>query len=147
MDVTRILEADHRDAEALIARIHDAEGERRRPLIEKLIDALRNHMELEETTIYPLIKELAGDEMVQAANTEHELARKAMADVVRLAPDKPGFGAAMEVLEAGLKHHIKDEEAEAFPEFRTNALALESVATPFMEKRLALGMEMSGLPM
>ena len=143
MDVTRILEADHREAEALIASIRSTEGDERGPLVEQLADALRGHMELEETVVYPVVKEVTDEETLQEANTEHELARKALADVTRLAPDQPGFGAALDALEAGLAHHIKEEENEVFPELRSSDSAMEAMATPFMHRRLELKMEIN----
>ena len=48
MDVTKILEQDHRDAESLFDQIPKAEGAKRQSLIDELNTALRAHMELEE---------------------------------------------------------------------------------------------------
>ena len=143
MDVTRILEADHREAEQLIDKINQTDGDERLEHVEKLTAALRGHMELEETTIYPCIKEVMDQDALDEANTEHEIARGALADVLRLAPEKPGFGAALDALSAALQHHITDEETEVFPALRNSAEATEAMATPFMQKRLELGMEMT----
>ena len=100
-------------------------------------------MELEEVTIYPVIKEVMDQDALDEANTEHELARGALADMLRLAPDEPGFGAALDALAAALHHHITDEETEVFPELRKSKTAVDAMATPFMTKRLELGMEMT----
>ncbi|MDP1793052.1 MAG: hemerythrin domain-containing protein [Acidimicrobiales bacterium] len=143
MDVTRILEADHRRAEQLIGNINRHKGDARTEYIDCLADMLRKHMELEETVVYGVMKEVLGEESVKEANTEHELARKALADVLRLAPDEPGFGAALDALEAGLSHHIGEEESDVWPELRKNKEGMAAMATPFMEKRLELGMEMT----
>ncbi len=143
MDVTRILEADHREAEGLIEKIDESHGEERLSYVERLSEALRDHMELEETTIYPCVKELMDQDALDEANTEHEIARGSLADVLRLAPDEPGFGAALDALQAALAHHIKDEETEVFPAVRKSEAAIEALATPFMQKRLALGMKMT----
>jgi len=62
---------------------------------------------------------------------------------VTLSPDEPGVGAAIDTLEAAIKHHVKDEEDEFFPTLRRDgAEALKNMATPFMHKRVELGMEM-----
>lgn len=143
MDVTRILEADHREAEQLIAKINASHGDERLAFIERLSETLRNHMELEETTLYPCIKELMDQDALDAANTEHEIARGSLADVLRLAPEGPGFGAALDALQAALAHHVKDEETEVFPVVRKDDAAPHALASPFMEKRLALGMEIT----
>ena len=56
--------------------------------------------------------------MVDEATTEHEGARKALADVEKLSPNEPGFDGALEMLEAGISHHVEEEEEEVFPQFR-----------------------------
>lgn len=143
MDATKILEADHRQVEALFEQIQEAEGEQRVALIDELATSLRGHMELEEQVVYPVMEPVTGEEDVQEGVTEHELARKALEDVVRLAPDDPGFGAALEVLQAGIEHHVKDEEDEVFPKLRQGgAEVLDQIAAPFMQKRAALGLPM-----
>jgi iron-sulfur cluster repair protein YtfE (RIC family) len=143
MDVTRILEADHRQVEELFSKIEKAEGTERASLVEELATSLKAHMELEETVLYPVMKPVTGAEAVQEGNTEHELARKALADMVKLTPDEPGFGAAMEACKAGIEHHVEEEEDEVFPKLRNDGQqVLDEVATPFMQKRLELGLPM-----
>jgi iron-sulfur cluster repair protein YtfE (RIC family) len=143
MDVTKILEQDHRQVEQLFDRIEKAEGAERSPLIDELATALRGHMALEEEVVYPAIEPVTGKETVQEANTEHELARKGLEDMIRLAPDEPGFGAALEAVKAGISHHVDEEEDDVFPKVRKqDASVLEQIATPFMTKRLELGLPM-----
>ncbi len=144
MDVTRILEADHREAETLFGRIEKADGAERQPLIEELATALRAHVELEESVVYPAMGSVTGAEAVTEANTEHELARKALAEMLALAPDPPGVGAALDATKAGIEHHVNEEEGEVFPELRKRGgPTLASMATPFMKKRLELGLHVT----
>lgn len=141
MDPTKLLEADHRSVEDLFAKIEKAEGDARTPLIEELATSLKAHMELEETTLYPAMEPVTGEETVAEGVKEHELARKALQDVLSLAPDEPGFGGALEALKAGISHHVEEEEGEVFPKLRSQAAdLLGEVATPVMQKRMALGM-------
>jgi len=142
MDPTKLLEADHRQVEDLFEKIDRAEGDDRMPYIDELTTSLRAHMALEETVLYPAMAPVTGEEAVEEANTEHELARKALQDVIDLAPDEPGFGAALEAAKAGISHHVEEEEDEVFPELRKNSTVLEEIATPFMSKRLELGLPM-----
>ena len=143
MDVTRILEADHRHVEELFDQIEKAEGSARQPLVDELSTALRGHMELEESVLYPAMRPVTGNEAVEEANTEHQLGRKTLEDVVRLAPDEPGFGAALDAMKAGIAHHVEEEETEVFPELRKDGQGmLDEIATPFMKKRLELGLPM-----
>jgi iron-sulfur cluster repair protein YtfE (RIC family) len=143
VDVTKLLEADHRHVEDLFKQIDKAQGADRRPLIDDLTTSLRAHMALEEQVVYPAMRPVTGDEAVEEANVEHELGRKLLDDVIRLGPDEPGFGAALEALEAGISHHVEEEETEVFPELRSDGeRVLAEIATPFMAKRLELGLPM-----
>lgn len=143
MDVTRILEADHRTVEDLFEQIADAEGGARTALIEQLTTALRGHMELEETTVYPPIQPIVGQEAVQEGETEHRLARTALEQMLELAPEEPGFEAALEALKAGVQHHVEEEEGQVFPKVRKEGQnVLSEIATPFMTTRMQLGLPM-----
>ena len=140
MDVTKVLEADHREVEALFAKIERAEGAERQPMIDELVTSLKAHMELEEQVVYPMMEPVTGHDDVVEGTTEHQLARKGLEDVSRLADDL-GFGAALEAVKAGISHHVEEEETEVFPKLRKKgASVLEEMATPFMKKRLELGM-------
>jgi hemerythrin-like domain-containing protein len=143
MDATKILEADHRSVEALFAKIEKGKGADRTPFIEELATSLRGHMELEETVLYPAMKPVTGDEPVEEGFTEHKLARDALDAMLSLAPDEPGFGAALDALKAGIEHHVKEEETEVFPKLRGDGKSvLEKIATPFVHKRVELGLPM-----
>jgi len=119
-DVTKMLEQDHREAEDLFAKIKETNGAARAGLVTKLAGALKLHMQVEEKIVYPAIAKQVdgGDDMVDEATTEHEGARKALADVEKLSPNEPGFDGALEMLEAGISHHVEEEEEEVFPKFR-----------------------------
>jgi hemerythrin superfamily protein len=143
VDVTRMLEADHRHVEALLDQISSADGTDRVPLIEELVTSLKAHMELEEEVVYPAMEPVTGAETVQEGETEHELARQTLTEMQRLAPDQPGFEGAMEAVKAGIEHHVEDEEETVFPKLRSDgSQVLEQMATPFMQKRAELGLPM-----
>jgi hemerythrin superfamily protein len=143
MDPSKLLEADHRQVEELFEKIEKAEGQARMPLLEELSTSLRAHMELEEQVFYPAMEPITGAEAVEEGVTEHELARKALEEALALAPDEPGFGAALDAVKAGIQHHVEDEEQEVFPQLRSKGKdTLAQMATPFMQKRMALGLPM-----
>jgi hemerythrin superfamily protein len=143
MDVTKMLEADHRQVESLFTKIKRADGSERSPLLDELVSSLHAHMELEETILYPAMEPVTGDESVEEGVVEHDLGRKGLDELMRLAPDEPGFGAALESVKAGITHHVKEEEDEIFPKLRKQgASVLADIATPFMKKRLEVGLPM-----
>jgi hemerythrin-like domain-containing protein len=118
-----LLQADHRRVEALFARIATTEGAKRAELVKQVLQALRTHMELEETLVYPLIQREVDKEMAEEAEVEHQLARDGLDQLEELSPDEPGFDGALAMVVAGIEHHVLEEETEAFPGLATNLSA------------------------
>jgi hemerythrin-like domain-containing protein len=117
-DPVALLKKDHREVAAMLTALADSKpGARRRATVDKLVTALGLHMEIEEADVYPLVAELVGSEDAEEATNEHGLAREGLASLQQLV-DKPGFGAAVAMLTAGIKHHVKEEEQEIFPDLK-----------------------------
>jgi iron-sulfur cluster repair protein YtfE (RIC family) len=121
MDLLDHLIKEHREAEDLIAKLEETDpGERRKELIDELAHALHVHMEVEEQFLYPITAEVLGEEEATEGNVEHDLAREGVKKLHELR-DKPGFAAALDMVKAGIEHHVQDEEQEMFPELRQKA--------------------------
>jgi hemerythrin superfamily protein len=117
-DPVAMLKQDHKDVSAMLKTLAESRpGARRRSTVEKLTAALTLHMDFEEQWIYPIVSEEIDEESAEEASIEHELAREGLAEVNRLV-DEPGFGAAVAMLTAGIKHHVKEEEGEIFPSLK-----------------------------
>jgi hemerythrin-like domain-containing protein len=113
-----LLKKDHREAEAMLKSLAaSSPGARRKSTLDKLDSALRLHMTIEEREIYPLVAKLVGEEDAKEADIEHGLARDGL-DKLQQLVDEPGFGAALAMLTAGIKHHVKEEEHEMFPDLK-----------------------------
>ena len=120
-DPIAILKRDHREAEAMLKELAASKKPTatRRKTTAKLVAALSLHMQIEEKLVYPLVDEYLGHEPEQEAQNEHRLAREGLASIEELV-DEPGFGAAVAMLTAGIKHHVKEEEKEVFPVLKQN---------------------------
>jgi hemerythrin-like domain-containing protein len=118
-DPIALLKRDHREAEAMLKELTASKkpSATRRKTTAKLVAALTKHMQIEEKLVYPLVDEHVSHEEEQEAETEHSLARESMAGIEELV-DAPGFGAAVAMLTAGIKHHVKEEETEMFPKLK-----------------------------
>jgi hemerythrin-like domain-containing protein len=114
-----MLQADHRRVEALFARIGSTSAGERVDLVQQLLSALRVHMELEETHVYPLLRAEVDADVADEAEVEHQLARDGLAQLEELTPDAPGFDAALAMVMAGIEHHVQEEEGDAFPRLVT----------------------------
>lgn len=121
MDLLEHLVKEHREAEDLIAKLAETEpGATRDQLIDELTDALHTHMEVEEQFVYPIAAEVLGEEDAEEGNNEHDLARDGLKKLREL-KDEPGWAAALDMVKAGIDHHVEDEEQEMFPELRAKA--------------------------
>ena len=120
MDLLERLIQEHRDVEELLSTLSDADERERAELIEQLDAALTRHMTVEEQHVYPLVERSVSPEAEAEAESEHELTREGLAKL-RAMQDKPGFGAAVDMLAAGIRHHVEEEEQEVFPELRKKA--------------------------
>ena len=121
MDILERLTKEHRDAEKLMKTLADSEpGPERERVLDELVDALDVHMLVEEQWLYPIVDRVLGHKAEQEAETEHSLALHGLITLQDLVKE-PGFGAAVDMLQAGLSHHVKEEENEIFPELRRQA--------------------------
>jgi hemerythrin superfamily protein len=119
-DPIAILKRDHREVDAMLKELAASEkpSAKRRKTTEKLIAAFTQHADIEEKLVYPLVTEYLGQDEEQEAETEHNLARDGLAKMADLV-DEGGFGAAVAMVTAGIKHHVKEEETEIFPELKS----------------------------
>jgi hemerythrin-like domain-containing protein len=117
-DPFSMLECDHRHVERLLHQLEESkERPERAGLVEQLTAALSLHVKFEEKHVYPLTRQILDDETVEEANTEHELAREELGRLSQLL-SAPGFGAAVAMVQGGIKHHVEEEEGEVFPAMR-----------------------------
>ncbi len=117
-DPLRILRADHREVAQLLTKLADSdEGAEREEMIAELRTKVSLHMEIEEQLLYPLVAERVGREDEEEAQVEHTLAREGLEKLGSLS-SAPGFGAAVEMLKAGIQHHVEEEEKEILPSLK-----------------------------
>jgi hemerythrin-like domain-containing protein len=117
-DPIAILKRDHREAAAMLKQLAESKpSASRRKTNAKLVAALTLHMAIEEELVYPLIAQRIGKDEEQEAETEHTLARDGLSKMTELV-DEGGYGAAVAMVTAGIKHHVKEEETELFPELK-----------------------------
>ena len=142
-DPMRILKADHREAEKLFGKLAESEeGTERQQMVDELTTKLTAHMELEESIIYPAVREAVGEEDEEEAEVEHRLAREGL-DKLNSMVDVPGFGAVVEMLKGGIMHHVEEEENELLPELK-DAISREEWAA--MGDALAAAKQERGMP-
>jgi hemerythrin-like domain-containing protein len=117
-DPFEMLVEQHRMAEDLLEQLSEADADERQDLFDQLYAALQQHMQIEETVLYPVVREVLGEEESDEAEAEHGLARQGLEQLASLLPEGPGFDAAVAMVQAGIDHHVQEEESEVFPGLR-----------------------------
>lgn len=113
-----LLREDHAALEALFCEFengprHDAV---RRSIVDRILESLTRHVEVEEDTIYPWAQTVLPDRDADhlASLEEHRLMVALIEDLRTLAPDHERFDARGRVLIELTRHHMWEEEASMF---------------------------------
>lgn len=142
-EILTMLKDDHkrvrkafRDFEKLDA---EEDPERSRALVEQACGELEVHAALEEELFYPAVRGfLKEEELLEEAEVEHTSAKALIAQLKGMDPDDPKFAATFTVLGEYVKHHIKEEEGELFPQLSGARLDWDELCDQIHERRDAL---------
>ena len=123
MNATTLLKNDHKTVEDLFKRFEKL-GPRavksKRDVVERIIRELSIHAAIEEMIFYPAIREAAAQRDVDAtvleSLEEHHLVKWTLWELERMEPDHERYDAKMSVLMENVRHHVKEEEKELFPQ-------------------------------
>jgi hemerythrin superfamily protein len=120
MDAITLLREDHRTVEKLFKQFEKA-GEKayktKETLAKKIIEELSIHAAIEEQVFYPAIRE-ASEDMVLESLEEHHIVKWVLSELQGMSPKEERFDAKMTVLIELVRHHVKEEEKELFPDVR-----------------------------
>ena len=111
MDVTQLLEQDHRTVEALFEEYERNED---RALLEQICTELDVHTTVEEELVYPRL-EAVDRELEEHAEEEHGQAKELIAQIRSGDPDAATLARQ---LKTAVQHHVQEEETKAFPRLR-----------------------------
>ncbi|HEX5035479.1 MAG TPA: hemerythrin domain-containing protein [bacterium] len=137
MNPFSMLKEDHRKVKQLFKEYEDA-GDRafrkKGQIAQKAIHELEVHAQVEEELFYPKVKQNVDKEarhLVNEAFEEHHVVKVLIAELKKLKPEDESFDAKFKVLMENVKHHIKEEENELFPEARDG---LDGMSEPLGEE-------------
>lgn len=120
MDVLDLIEADHRQVETLFSEIESTdETQKLYECFNQLYNALNVQVEVKEQTFYPAIRHCQNtDELVDAAQQEHEAAKQMLEELASLSPTSAEFKQKIGELKRAVQHHLQKEENEVFSQVR-----------------------------
>lgn len=147
MDILDIIKADHRQVETLFSEIESTENPQKLyECFNQLYQALNVHVEVEEQTFYPAIRNCQDvDKLVDEAHKEHNQAKQILEDVSSFSPTSTEFKAKIRDLKQAVQHHVEEEENEIFPQVRKcmNEQEREKLGNEFEAAKSKVESEMS----
>lgn len=127
-DAISLLKADHAAAKQLFDQFEKARNDSQK-LAQNICRELTIHTTLEEELFYPAARDATEDtELLAEAEVEHASAKDLIVQIEEGGPDDELWDAKVKVLGEYVKHHVKEEETELFPEVRQTDLALRELA-------------------
>ena len=116
------LASEHREVARLFAELEkttERSGRKRQELFAQVYKALSVHAEFEEARVYPLLEAKKSSKATALeAVEEHLQIKRLLAELRDLDPQDAQWTAKMTVLMENVRHHVKEEEGEAFPQLK-----------------------------
>lgn len=111
-----LLKKQHADASKLFKRFEKAKGGEKAEIVQTACRALTIHAQIEEEIFYPALRD-AGvkSNLLDEAEVEHEGVKRLVGELETMDPGDDLYDAKVTVLAEYVKHHVKEEETEMFP--------------------------------
>src|SRR4051794_1748484 len=116
-DVTKLIEADHREVEGLFAQFKQAAS---KSLAMQICEELDAHASAEERVFYPVVRDEVpeGRKLADEGEEEHGEARQLIGRI-KNTEDEDHVAELVTDLEQAVSHHVQEEESEMLPKART----------------------------
>lgn len=129
--ILTMLSSEHREVAKLFDELEkttEKSGQKRKELFSRLDTVLSAHAEFEEERVYPLLEEKKSAQATALeAVEEHIQIKRLLGELRDLDPQDAHWTAKMTVLMENVRHHMKEEEDEAFPLLKKAASSSELV--------------------
>lgn len=139
-----LLKRDHREVEELFDQYEkakdDADKVAKKELAARICAALTVHAQIEEEIFYPAMRRRGKDarELVDEAAVEHQSVKDIIGRLKRAPPDDPLYDAGIKVLSEYVKHHVKEEENELFPDAKSADVDLDALGLTMAKRKQEL---------
>lgn len=144
-DAIALLEKDHREVEAMFETFEKLESKAEKgQLAAKICMALTVHTTIEEELLYPPAHRKIEHDLVDEAIVEHNGAKQLIAEIETMKPSEHLYDAKVKVLSEYIKHHVKEEQDEMFPQLRSSGIDLRKLGEQLMQRKVELLEQMGG---
>jgi hemerythrin superfamily protein len=140
-----LLKRDHEAVKALFDQFEDAENPaEKQKIISEAIHELKIHATIEEEIFYPAVRNEVENNILNEAEVEHHVARMLIAELDEAKDTEEYRNARFTVLAEAVRHHIKEEEGQMFPQAKDRDTDLDSLGEQMMQRKEEL--ESDGVP-
>ena len=121
-DALVLLKADHREVAKLFTEFEKTSTTpaRKRSIVATVIELLTMHTYLENEVVYPQVRKAvpAIEDDILESYEEHHVVDVLASELVAMDPVSERFFPKFTVLMENVRHHVKEEEEEWFPQVR-----------------------------
>jgi hemerythrin superfamily protein len=135
-----LLKEDHREVEELFEEYEELESENEKAeLAEKICMELKVHSQIEEEIFYPAARKATGDDdLLDEAVVEHAGVKHLISEIEKMKIGDELYDAKIRVLGEQVKHHVKEEEEELFPEIEDSKMDVADIGKKLATRKKAL---------
>jgi len=139
-DAIHILTADHREVSKIFEQFEKIKDKddatKKQSLVKRACDELTIHAQVEEEIFYPALrKALEDDDLIDEAVVEHISAKQLIAELENMEPGDDLYDAKFTVLGEYVKHHVKEEQNEIFPQAKKSKMDLKQLGQEIAERK------------
>ena len=111
-----LLKQDHRRVSQIINEMMKSSGTDREDLLDELTDELDEHMDIEETYLYPKLETIVETkDIIRDSYEEHKMVKNQLAKLQEIPVDEEEWDNTLQAMKENIDRHIKQEETNTFP--------------------------------
>ncbi len=140
MDALALLKQDHATVQEMFERFEKSrKPDMKQKLAESICMELERHARIEEEIFYPAMREaLKAQDLLDEAAVEHQSAKELIGKIRGAGPDTPLFEAMVTVLGEYVRHHVREEERELFPQVKKSKADLKGLGEQLAARKAEL---------
>jgi hemerythrin-like domain-containing protein len=144
-DALTLLRTDHQNVQKMFEQFEKTRsGDRKKAIAEQICNELTVHAQIEEEIFYPAARgAIREKDLIAEATVEHQSAKDLIAQI-----EGGGNGemweAKVKVLGEYIKHHVKEEQNELFPQVRKTKLDTKALGEQLQARKMELMGETGG---
>lgn len=134
-----ILKMDHDKVKDLFEQFEETDNlGKKKKIVDEALMELKIHATVEEEIFYPAVRKPVGKDLMTEADEEHHMAKVLIAEIEEMDGSEEHYDAKFTVLSESVKHHIKEEEGEMFPNAKASGVDMIELGQRIMERKVEL---------